>query len=54
MGHDKDNGSSVLDRLPDIGDSNHILWQLDSREVLLILVILINDLCQFPPLKLSS
>jgi hypothetical protein len=53
MRHDKDDSSRALDSLADIGNSNDILRKLDSREILLVLVILINDLCQLSSLKLD-
>jgi hypothetical protein len=53
MRHDEDDGSCALDCLSDIGDSNDILGKLNSREILLVLMILVNDLCQFPALKLD-
>jgi hypothetical protein len=52
MGHDEYDSGSSLDCLPNIGDSNDILRKLDSRKILFVLVILIDDLRQFPSLKL--
>ena len=43
MGHDEYQSSSSLDCFPNIGDSNDVLGKLNSREVLFILMILVDD-----------
>jgi hypothetical protein len=53
MRHDEDDSSCALDCLFNIGNSNDILGKLDSGEILLVLMILINDLCQLSSLKLD-
>lgn len=52
MGHNKDQGCSVLDCLSDIWDSNHILGKLDAGKVFLVLVILIDDFSELPAFEL--
>lgn len=52
MGHDEHQSSSSLDCFPNIGDSNDILGKLNSREVLFVLMVLVDDFRQFSSFKL--
>lgn len=54
MRHDKYQHSSILDRVSDIRDRLDIIGKGDSRQVLLVLVILIDDLGEFTTFELPA
>lgn len=52
VGHDKDDGGGVLDRLDNVGDGNDIVAEGDVGEVLDVDVLLVDDVCELAAVDL--
>jgi len=54
VGDDKDEGVGALDGLGEVGLGDDVVAQVDAREVLDVLVLLVDDLGQLAALELRA